>query len=73
MLRWELFFLIYVLAAAVLGFSGMGGSAAKFAQIYFYLGLFLLLAPLVFVIVKKVRPWFHGLHFKHFPGLHLKH
>ena len=57
MFRWSLFFFVFALVAAVLGFGGVAGTAAEFAKICFYIGLVLFLVSLAYSLVTgKGRP-----------------
>lgn len=53
MLNWALTFLVVALIAALLGFSGIAGSATYMAKVLFF--VFLILFLLSFV-VPKLRP-----------------
>jgi len=48
MLYWAIVFLVFALIAAGLGFGGVAGLAASFAQVLFFLFLVLFLVSLVF-------------------------
>ena len=52
MLSWSVFFLIIALAAALLGFSSIAGTAAGIAKILF--GVFLVLFLISFVMRRRI-------------------
>jgi len=52
MLSWTLTFLVIAISAVVLGFSGIGGTAAGMAKILFLIFLFMLVAT---VLAGRIR------------------
>lgn len=48
MLRWGIIFLIIALVAAVLGFTGIAGTAAYFAKIVFAVAIILFVLSFIF-------------------------
>lgn len=48
MFGWAVFFFVFALIAALLGFGGIAGAAAGIAQIFFWVGLVLFLVTLLY-------------------------
>jgi uncharacterized membrane protein YtjA (UPF0391 family) len=55
MLSWALTFLVVALIAAVLGFTGIAGTATQIAQVLFFVFLFLLIVA-AFASAVRGRP-----------------
>jgi uncharacterized membrane protein YtjA (UPF0391 family) len=56
MLRWALAFFVISLVAALLGFTGVAGSAANIAQILFWVFLVVFFVTLLASVVTGRRP-----------------
>lgn len=57
MFSWAIFFFIFALVAALLGFGGMAGAAASIAQVCFWVGLIFFVGTLIYsVATGKGRP-----------------
>jgi uncharacterized membrane protein YtjA (UPF0391 family) len=57
MFGWALFFFIFAVVAALLGFGGIAGTASSLAQIAFYIGLILFVGTLIYSLATgRGRP-----------------
>ncbi len=53
MLRWALFFFVFALIAALLGFTGLAAAFAGIAKIIFYFFLVIFLVTLILGLISR--------------------